>query len=44
MANDAEHLHRLPIPPAFVTVKERGEGCAEVAETILANQNHGDHV
>jgi hypothetical protein len=42
MANVAEHLHRLPIPPVFVTVKERGEGFAEVAEAVLANLNHGD--
>lgn len=42
VANVAEHLHRLPIPPAFVTVRERGEGFVELADAVLANQNHGD--
>ncbi len=43
VANDAEHLHRLPIKPAFVTLRERGGGFAEVADAVLANMNHGDH-
>lgn len=43
VANEAEHLHRLLIKPAFVTLTEGGGGFAEVADAVLARMNHGDH-
>ena len=41
VANVAEHLDRLPIPPAFVTVRERGGGFAELADAVLAHREQG---
>jgi HAD superfamily hydrolase (TIGR01484 family) len=35
VANVREHLHRIAIPPRFVTERERGAGFAELAEHIV---------
>ncbi|MCC6875768.1 MAG: hypothetical protein IT378_15785 [Sandaracinaceae bacterium] len=34
VANVREHLARLPVPPAYVTERERGAGFAELAARI----------
>ena len=41
VANVAEHLHQLPIKPAYITVSERGRGFAEVADAVLEHHDHG---
>jgi HAD superfamily hydrolase (TIGR01484 family) len=36
VANVSDHLHRLPVPPAYVTTAARGEGFAELARLLLS--------
>jgi HAD superfamily hydrolase (TIGR01484 family) len=35
VANVRGHLHRLPVPPAYVTAGDRGTGFAELARALL---------
>ncbi|HEY8431614.1 MAG TPA: HAD-IIB family hydrolase [Sandaracinaceae bacterium] len=41
VANVREHLARLPVPPRYVTERERGAGFAELARRVLEARAHG---
>lgn len=41
VANVREHLARLPVPPRFVTERERGAGFAELAAHVLSARARG---
>lgn len=38
VANVQQHLHALPTPPAFISTLERGEGFAEIVDTLLSHR------
>lgn len=38
VANVRHHLHSLPTPPAFISTLERGQGFAEIVDTLLSRR------
>jgi len=38
VANVRNHLHALPTPPAFISTLERGQGFAEIVDTLLSHR------